>query len=291
MNLHSIIPEVEEITDRATKEQKMESTISNIRSRWSDISFSSPGSNGDLALLGISEEDFESLEGDLLTLQGMLSSRYLSYFEEDVQALNKELLTVNEVYTSVIEIQRTWSYLEPLFVQSEEVKLELPEDTMRFASIDVDVRSVLKSAWSIRCVKLAFNQNGLQELLDGILEQLDMCKKSLSDFLDGRRRQFPRYYFVSEADLLDILSNGNNPKKILAHVPKVFLSTKTIKLSESKLSNTGRPIATEFVAGVGAEVCTFEPPVALEGKVEIYMRSILDAQKLSLFSVSRAQSC
>jgi hypothetical protein len=79
MNLHSNIPEVEEITDRATLEQKMETTISDIRCRWSDISFSSPGSNGDLALLGISEEDFESLGGDLLTLQGMLSSRYLSY--------------------------------------------------------------------------------------------------------------------------------------------------------------------------------------------------------------------
>ena len=40
---------------------------------------------------------------------------------------------------------------------------------------------------------------------------------------------------------------------------------------------------TEFVAGVGAEVCLFEPPVALEGKVEIYMQTILDAQKVSIF--------
>lgn len=39
--------------------------------------------------------------------------------------------------------------------------------------------------------------------------------------MDGRRRQFPRYYFVSEADLLDILSNGSDPNKILVHTPKV----------------------------------------------------------------------
>jgi len=54
-------------------------------------------------------------------------------------------------------------------------------------------------------------------------------------------------------------------------------------MSESMLSSAGRPIATEFIAGVGTEVCEFEPPVALDGKVEIYMQSILDAQKLSLF--------
>jgi dynein heavy chain, axonemal len=189
MSLHSITPEVEEITDRATKEQKMETTISEIRLRWSNIFFTSHGSNGNIALLAISEKDFESLEGGLLTLQGMLASRFLSHFEMEVQILTMELFTVNEVYASiVVEIQRTWSYLEPLFVQSEEVKLELPEDTMRFASIDVDAWSYLQFAWDVRCVKQACNKTGLQDMLDGILEQLDTCKKSLSDFLDGRRR-------------------------------------------------------------------------------------------------------
>jgi hypothetical protein len=34
---------------------------------------------------------------------------------------------VNEIYLLMQEIQRTWSYLEPLFIGSEEVKRELPE--------------------------------------------------------------------------------------------------------------------------------------------------------------------
>lgn len=100
--------------------------------------------------------------------------------------------------------------------------------------------------------------------------------------MDGRRRQFPRYYFISEANLLDILSNGSDSNKILIHIPKIYLSTKTSTLS-GVASDSGRPIATEFIAGVGSEVCTFEPPVPLEGKVEIYMQTILNAQKKSLF--------
>ena len=96
-------------------------------------------------------------------------------------------------------------------------------------------------------------------------------KKSLKDFIEGRQRQFPRYYFVAEADLLDILSNGSDPPKILFHTPKIYLCTKGFELGE-ELSPTGRPIATKFVAGVGKESTYFEPPVALEGKVEIYMQ-------------------
>lgn len=32
--------------------------------------------------------------------------------------------------------------------------------------------------------------------------------------MESKRRAFPRFYFVSTADLLDILSNGNNPAKV-----------------------------------------------------------------------------
>ena len=55
-----------------------------------------------------------------------------------------------------------------------------------------------------------------------------------------------------------------NENGILSHISNV--STKTLTLSEEK---TGRPYATEFVSGVGSEVCTiFEPAVPLEGKVD-----------------------
>ena len=68
---------------------------------------------------------------------------------------------------------------------------------------------MLRSAWGTLNIKAACNVDGLYEKCEGIVEQLELCKKSLADFLDGRRRQFPRFYFTSEADLLDILSNGS----------------------------------------------------------------------------------
>jgi dynein heavy chain len=46
---------------------------------------------------------------------------------------------------------------------------------------------------------------------------LQVCEKALADYMESKRRAFPRFYFVSTADLLDILSNGNNPVKVRPH--------------------------------------------------------------------------
>lgn len=96
------------------------------------------------------------------------------------------------MFVLIGEIQRTWSYLEPLFVGSEEVKRELPEDAKRFEGIDINVKHELKTAWGIKNINESCNQDKLLSRLEHVLEQLEICKKSLSDFLDGRRRQFPR---------------------------------------------------------------------------------------------------
>ena len=45
----------------------------------------------------------------------------------------------------------------------------------------------------------------------------------------------------------------------------------------------GRPIAYKYIADVGKEEVHFLPEVPLSGKVEIYMQTVLDAMKSTLF--------
>ena len=238
----------------------------------------------EVPLLKVQEEDWEPLENDQLTVQGMMASRYIAQFEKEVASWQVALVTISDVYTTINEIQRTWSYLEPLFIHSDEVKRELPVDAERFAGIDVEIKDVLTSAWEVKNIKEACNVDGLLSRLEGELGGLDLCKKSLADFLDGRRRQFPRYYFTSEADLLDILSNGSQPEKVMIHTSKIYLSTKTLRLDPENRTASNRPMAVGWVADVGKEYIPFEPAVPLEGKVEIYMQTVLDAMKGTLFN-------
>lgn len=54
----------------------------------------------------------------------------------------------------------------------------------------------------------SMNKPKLLERLEELDKQLNICEKALSDYLETKRLIYPRFYFISSADLLDILSNG-----------------------------------------------------------------------------------
>jgi len=283
LHLHEFFVEVEEITDQAMKEEKMEDTLAKLKETWSSVSFLGdpykPGS--EVMLLKLGEEDFESLEADQLAVQGMCTNRYMATFEAEILGWSKELLSVADVFVALNDIQRKWSYLEPLFIGSEEVRKELPEDAKRFEGLDKGVRGMLKEMWATKNVKASCNKVGLLKDMNENIAGLDKCEKSLSDFLAGKQRQFPRFYFVSKADLLDILSNGSQPYKIQQHITKVFLQTDTLFLKGGE-DGLSRPTATGWKSGVGVEDGYFNPEFKLEGKVEIYLQTVKDAQEDAL---------
>ena len=56
-----------------------------------------------------------------------------------------------------------------------------------------------------------------RKVCDGLflfLPRLSLCEKALAEYLETKRLAFPRFYFVSSADLLDILSKGNQPIEV-----------------------------------------------------------------------------
>jgi dynein heavy chain len=155
-----------------------------------------------------------------------------------------------------------------------------------FAGIDNDVKRILKEAETTRFIKPACNKEGLYDILEQIQERLSVCKKSLNDFLDAKRRIFPRFYFTSEADLLDILSNGSTPRRIAHHVGKVFLATKTLTMHDPEdlkqknpsedvlVVDPKRPFVTDVVTSVGSERFMLTTPFQLLNKVEEYMQVV-----------------
>jgi dynein heavy chain len=82
------------------------------------------------------------LEDHQVQVQGMIANRYMNTFKDEILSWQKKLNDVSDVNQIMSEIQRTWAYLESLFIHSEEVKKELPEATVRFATIDKEVKEV-----------------------------------------------------------------------------------------------------------------------------------------------------
>jgi dynein heavy chain len=94
-----------------------------------------------------------------MAVQSIVGSRY-KHFAVPAVEWQKALTCVSDVAGMLIEIQRTWSYLEPLFIGSEEVKRELPEDARRFLDVDAQVKMILQKAYKAKNVKIVCQQAG-----------------------------------------------------------------------------------------------------------------------------------
>ena len=106
------------------------------------------------------------------------------------------------------EVQHTWLYLQSIFLRSDDIKEQLPEDTQLFATIDLQMKTILRAANTTPVIIELCNKEGLESRLLELQKQLATCEKALDEYLEQKRRQFPRFYFVSIPDLLDILSKG-----------------------------------------------------------------------------------
>lgn len=130
LELGKIAEDVEEITDQANQEAKMEKTLNNIEEFWVDIQFDFQQHKGtDVQMLKLNEENFEILEENQTQVNAMFSSRYLATFEDRCVWAQKSLAAISEVVLLCGEVQRNWSFLEQLFIHSAEVKKELPKES------------------------------------------------------------------------------------------------------------------------------------------------------------------
>ena len=121
--------------------------------------------------------------------------------------------------------------------------------------------------------------SGLAEQLEVIQAQLSLCEKALAEYLETKRLAFPRFYFASSNDLLDILSNGNQPLKVAKHLTKLFDSMAKLKLREDNPATANN--AHAMVAKDG-EIVEFHKECRCEGQVEVWLNRLLTTMRDSL---------
>jgi dynein heavy chain len=126
----------------------MEKTLERLEITWKDIVFDfTPHKDTGFYMIRLIEENFDLLENDQVSVTAMFSSRYLATFEEKIVYWQKALASISEITVLIGEVQRTWSFLENLFIHSEEVKKELPKESIKFIDIDKNVKEILADGY------------------------------------------------------------------------------------------------------------------------------------------------
>jgi len=109
------------------------------------------------------------------------------------------------------------------------------------------------------CNKTTFNQ------LLKILRGLEACQRNLSKYLDDKKTKCPRFYFVSNEDLLCILGS-QDPKVLQDFCSKLFDNCAFLMFT-----------ATMLIQGMVSEedeIFEYNEFVKPEGKVEFWLNII-----------------
>ena len=169
----------------------------------------------------------------------------------------------------------------------------MPVDSQRFDDIDTEFKKLMTKLAKTPNVVRATNVDGLADQLEIIQGQLSLCEKALAEYLETKRLAFPRFYFASSNDLLDILSNGNQPIKVSKHLTKLFDSMAKLHL---RPKNPKKPVPMkagqedpEFLSNTAyamsakdGEYVEFNVDCLCEGQVEVWLNRLMSTMRSTI---------
>lgn len=176
-----------------------------------------------------------------------------------------------------IDVQRQWVYLEGIFSGSADIKHLLPVESARFNNINTEFLAVMKKVYKSPFVVDVMNIPGIQKSLERLADLLNKIQKALGEYLERERASFPRFYFVGDEDLLEIIGNSKEILRIMKHLKKMFAGISTIMLDDELTQIQG-------MASREGEEVQFKTPILLKDfpKINDWLTKLESEMRVSL---------
>nr|XP_055054184.1 LOW QUALITY PROTEIN: dynein axonemal heavy chain 2 [Misgurnus anguillicaudatus] len=271
---------INDISGAASKELSIEQALEGIVKTWevTSLDIIAYKDKGHHRLRG-TEEVFQTLEDNQVTLSVMKASRFVKAFEKEVDHWERCLSLVLEVIEMILTVQRQWMYLENIF-QAEDIHKQLPRETAEFDDVNSSWKNIMDRLNKDKNALKGTHHPGLLEKLSDMNTKLEEIQKSLDMYLETKRQVFPRFYFLSNDDLLEILGQTRNPDAVQPHLKKCFDNIKSLRINKIGINNKKSEASGMFSAD--GEFVDFTHPVLLEGPVEAWLCDVERTMRYTL---------
>ena len=140
-----------------------------------------------------------------------------------------------------------------------------------FRKIDDDFRMIMTDAQRDNRIISLLRIGSIKSTLATMLDRLERCQKSLNEFLEEKRSSFPRFYFIGDDDLLQILGQATKPAIIQTHLKKLFAGIYNVNFDQ-----TNQFIVT--MNSIEGEVVPLRNHIKISSEVESWLNELSKVQ-------------
>lgn len=273
--------QIDSIANDATNEAILLKMLREIEVTWETIEFVMVLHKEikDFYLVGSLDDVIAQLEETQVQLSTIRSSRYVNAIKAQVDDDSRAMNQLAKCLDYITDFQITFNSLAKVFASSD-IQRELAPEAKELALLERSYKQWGHHARDApRVYKLCANLKAVQ-MFEGYLETTDKIQKALEAFLQKKRTAFPRFYFLSNENLLKIFAEARNPKAVQPFLPKLFEGIQTLQFSAN-----GQDILS--MTSPEGEVITFGKTQTL-GAIEVWLGGMEKSMRLALHRVLKA---